>query len=167
MAEICWNRASYEATVVLIALDERTETWLGTLDASELDGIVVTDMDSVLDGVGGPRREGPATDGGGTPVRGAWPDADAVVLLTRDPGGCDRGDVNMLGALARQSGMLVAAIVLHDSATVREHAALRSLASIREAADNVILPADDRSVVPFLKVLRGGTIEDNVMGWAG
>jgi len=159
MAEISWTRRSYEATVLLIPLDRGARAWLGGRGGGDLDGIRIAGEDLLaaqhrfrpepVPAAG----EGRATSG---PLDHAVHDADVVVLFTHDLAAVDRDAVVQVGDAARLSGTLLGAVVVSPGARWADPEAHRSATVLREAADNVVILKDDRFVLAFLQVLRGG-----------
>jgi hypothetical protein len=160
MAESSWTRRSYEAAVLLIPLDPQARSWLATRGGDDLAGITVAD-EQLLNAQQHFRPEPVPPTGEGlavsSPLEHAVHDADVVVLLTHDLAVVDRAAVEHLGDAARLSGTLLGAVVVSPGARWDDPEAHRSATTVREAADNVVILKDDRFVLAFLQVLRGGT----------
>lgn len=163
MAEISWTRRSYEATVLLIPLDGAARAWLdahGDGDDDDLTGIRVagTDLLAVR-----PRPEPVPAAGEGravsSPLEHAVHEADVVVMFTRRLAEVDGAEVVRIGDAARMSGKLLGAVIVSPGARWETPEAHRSATVLREAADNVVILKDDRFVLSFLQVLRGGPRE--------
>lgn len=160
MAEISWTRRSYEATVLLIPLDGAARAWLDSAGGAAddgLDGIRVAGEDLLAVR---PEPEPVPADGEGravsAPLDVAVHEADVVVLFTHDLTAVDRDAVVRVGDAARMSGRLLGAIIISPAARWDTPEAHRSATTLREAADNVVILKDDRFVLSFLQVLRGG-----------
>jgi hypothetical protein len=159
MAEISWTRRSYEATVLLIPLDPGARAWLGARSQADLDGITIADS-GLLAAQQRFRPEPVPTTGEGraisSPLEHAVHHADVVVLFTHDLAAVDRDAVVHVGDAARLSGTLIGAVVVSPGARWDDADARRAATTVREAADNVVILEDDRFVLTFLQVLRGG-----------
>jgi hypothetical protein len=159
VAGISWTRRSYEATVVVIPLDPDARAWLDARSRDDLAGIVVAGED-LLDEQSRFRSEPvPATGEGravSSPLDHAVHDADVVVLFTHDLAAVAHDVVAQTGDAARASGTLLGAVVVSTGARWEHPAELATAAVVREAADNVVILRDDRFVLAFLQVLRGG-----------
>lgn len=163
MAEISWTRRSYEATVLLLPLDRAARAWLdarGDGDDDGLTGIRVADAGLLAVR---PRPEPVPVAGEGravsSPLEHAVHEADVVVMLTHDLAAVDGAEVVRIGDAARMSGKLLGAIIVSPGARWDTPEAHRSATALRETADNVVILKDDRFVLSFLQVLRGGPRE--------
>lgn len=159
MAEKSWTRRSYEATVLLVPLDDAARAWLDAQGHGDdgLAGIRVagTDLLAVR-----PRPEPVPAAGEGravsSPLEHAVHEADVVVMFTHDLAAVDRDEVVRIGDAARMSGKLLGAVIISPGARWEAAEAHRSATALRESADNVVILKDDRFVLSFLQVLRGG-----------
>jgi hypothetical protein len=161
MASISWTRRSYEAAVLLVPLDPTARTWLTGRGADELAGIDVADV--ALATSAASSRSAVADDGAvavSGPLEHAVHAADVVVLLAHDLAGADGDVVVRIGDTARATGTLLGAVVVSPGARWSGPAAERSAATLREAADSVVVLTDPRLVLSFLQVLRGGDRDD-------
>lgn len=165
MASISWTRRSYEAAVLLIPVDGAARSWLAGRAASELEGMAVAGDE--LTGPPGPPEPVP---GGGegtavsTPLEHAVHAADVVVVLAHDLARADGAVATRAGDTARATGTLLGAIVVSPGAHWSDPAAQRSAATLREAADSVVVLDDARLALSFLQVLRGGTRDGDLLG---
>lgn len=164
MAEKSWTRRSYEATVLLVPLDDAARAWLDAQGGGDdgLAGIRVPGPDLLAVR---PRPEPVPAEGEGegravsSPLEHAVHEADVVVMFTHDLTAVDRDEVVRIGDAARMSGKLLGAVIVSPGARWEAAEAHRSATALREAADNVVILKDDRFVLSFLQVLRGGPRE--------
>lgn len=162
MAEISWTRRSYEAAVLLVPLDADAQTWVNGHIDDAMDGISVAGASVLRAQQRFAPAPVPATGEGravSSPLERAMHEADVVVLLTLNLGAIDGEVLAQIGDAARLAGKLLGAVVVSPGARWDEPAAHRSASAIRESADNVVILKDDRFVLAFIEVLRGGTRE--------
>lgn len=155
------TRRSYEAAVLLVALDPIARCWLDGRDAAELAGITVAGADLAAPAPSSAAREPAAVS---SPLEHAVHAADVVVVLTHDLAGVDGDAVIRIGDAARASGTLLGAVVVSPGARWTDPAAERSAATVREAADSVVVLDDARLALPFVQVLRGGARDGDLAG---
>lgn len=162
MAEKSWTRRSYEATVLLVPLDGAARAWLDGQgdDDDGLAGIRVAGPDLLAVR---PRPEPVPASGEGravsSPLEHAVHEADVVVMFTHNLAEVDGAEVVRIGDAARMSGKLLGAVIVSPDARWDTPEAHRAATALREAADNVVILKDDRFVLSFLQVLRGGPRE--------
>lgn len=149
------TRRSYEAAVLLVALDPTARLWLDGRDASELEGITIAGEELAA------RAPDPALAVAGptavsSPLELAVHAVDVVVVLTHDLARVDGDMVVRIGDAARANGILLGAVVVSPGARWTDTAAERAATTVREAADSVVVLDDTRLALPFLQVLRGG-----------
>lgn len=163
MADISWPRRSYEATVLLVPLDPEAWAWLAARRNDELDGIFTADTGWLEEQARARSEPVPETGEGravSSPLDHAVHDADVVVLFTRDLTAVDGAAVVQVGDTARSSGTLLGAVVVSRDARWEQPSEMATAAVIRDAADNVVILRDDRFVLGFLQVLRGGARDE-------
>ncbi|MBP2370673.1 hypothetical protein [Pseudonocardia parietis] len=158
------TRRSYEAAVLLVALDPTARLWLNGHDDSELAGITIAGAE-----LAAPPPDDPAPGAGGppavsSPLEHAVHATDVVVVLTHDLAGVDRDMVIRIGDAARANGILLGAVIASPGARWDDPAAERSATTVREAADSVVVLDDTRFTLPFLQVLRGGARDGDLAG---
>ncbi|MBW0102710.1 hypothetical protein [Pseudonocardia sp. KRD291] len=147
------TRQSYEASVLLVALDPTARLWLDGRDPSELEGITVADDELAVPDTAPAAGSSAAVS---SPLEHAVHAVDVVVVLTHDLARVDGEVVIRIGDAARANGILLGAVVVSPGARWTAAAAERSATTVREAADSVVVLDDMRLVLPFLQVLRGG-----------
>lgn len=163
MADISWPRRSYEATVLLVPLESEARAWIAARDEDDLEGIIIADR-GLLDEQAQLQSEPVPETGEGravsSPLDHAVHDVDVVVLFTRDLAAVARDAVVHVGDTARSSGTLLGAVAVSPNARWDQPAEMATAAVVREAADNVVILRDDRFVLAFLQVLRGGARDE-------
>ena len=152
------TRRSYEAAVLLVALDPTARLWLAGRDACELAGIAVADGGLVA------RAPDPAPAAVSSPLERAVHAVDVVVVLTHDLARVEADVVIRIGDAARANGILLGAVIVSPGARCDDPAAERSATTVREAADSVVVLDDTRLTLPFLQVLRGGARDGGLAG---
>ncbi|GAB3004238.1 hypothetical protein LWP59_25690 [Amycolatopsis acidiphila] len=135
MASWAWPRSSYEATVLLVPLDDES-----TRDAVGLEGVRVFGPE---DGEPGP----------------AVHTADMVVLLTCDLSVVDTELVVAVCDAARMEGRLIGAVIVDPALGWHTDAARRAAVVVRESVDTVLVLREMSTARAFIDVLRGGDRE--------
>lgn len=153
------TRRSYEAAVLLVALDPTARRWLDGRDAAELEGITVAGAELAT-----PSAVARVPTAVSSLLEHAVHAADVVVVLTHDLAGVDGEAVIRIGDAARANGTLLGAVVVSPGARWTDPAAERSAATVREAADSVVVLDDVRLTLPFVQVLRGGARDGDLAG---
>lgn len=159
MTGISWTRRSYEAAVLLIPLDPGARAWSLTRGEDDLEGITVAGAQLLAEQSRFRSEPVPETGEGlavSSPLEHAVHAADVVVLITHDLAAVEHETVVQVGDAARASGTLLGAVVVSAGARWQGPAELATAAVVRESADNVVILRDDRFVLGFLQVLRGG-----------
>lgn len=159
------TRRSYEAAVLLVALDPTARRWLDGREASELEGITIADEElAAPTPAPAPAVGEPAAVS--SPLEHAVHAADVVVVLTHDLARVDTEAMVRIGDVARASGILLGAVIVSPDARWTDVAAERAATTVREAADSVVVLDDTRFALPFLQVLRGGIRDSDLAGAA-